>query len=385
VTDDALFILAVLAANVAVSEWLVRRTVARHLGTALLVIVITAVTANLGLIPTGSAPVPLYGGIFSEVAHLSIFLLLLRVSLADVRRAGPAMLGLFLVGAAGTFGGVLAGLALVDGAGALGDLEPAVGGMFVGTYTGGSLNFNAVALHYGVVEEGALYTGAVAVDSIMTAAWMVATIALPRLLAPLWPDAARVDLPRPVVDDGGVDDDTETAHPLDLAVLLGLAAGAWWLSGVVADAVEARGVESFPAVVVLTTVALALAQLPWVRRLRGARMAGMVGIYLFLATIGAHCDLEALGELGTLGGTLFLFVTATVAVHGAVIFGAARLLRVEPSVAAVASQANIGGGTSALALARSLGRPDLVLPGILVGALGTAIGTYLGFLASGLL
>jgi uncharacterized membrane protein len=47
-------------------------------------------------------------------------------------------------------------------------------------------------------------------------------------------------------------------------------------------------------------------------------------------------------------------------------------------VAAVASQANIGGGTSALALARSLGRRDLVLPAILVGSLGTALGTYLG-------
>ena len=32
-----------------------------------------------------------------------------------------------------------------------------------------------------------------------------------------------------------------------------------------------------------------------------------------------------------------------------------------------------------VALARSLGRPDLVLPAILVGSLGTALGTYLGF------
>ena len=64
-------------------------------------------------------------------------------------------------------------------------------------------------------------------------------------------------------------------------------------------------------------------------------------------------------------------------------FGAARLFRLDVDTAAVASQANIGGGTTALALARSLGRPDLVLPGILMGALGTAVGTYLGLWVAG--
>ena len=34
----------------------------------------------------------------------------------------------------------------------------------------------------------------------------------------------------------------------------------------------------------------------------------------------------------------------------------------------------------ALALAKSLGRGDLFLPAILVGSLGTGVGSYLGFL-----
>ena len=91
---------------------------------------------------------------------------------------------------------------------------------------------------------------------------------------------------------------------------------------------------------------------------------------------------RALGRIGGLGATMFLFVTITVIVHGLLIFGGAAALRLDRDMAAVASQANIGGGTSALALARSLGRGDLVLPGILVGSVGTAIGTYLGFLTS---
>ena len=44
----------------------------------------------------------------------------------------------------------------------------------------------------------------------------------------------------------------------------------------------------------------------------------------------------------------------------------------------IASQANIGGASSALALAKSLHRPDLQLPAVLIGVLGNAIGTYFG-------
>ena len=71
-----------------------------------------------------------------------------------------------------------------------------------------------------------------------------------------------------------------------------------------------------------------------------------------------------------------------VLVHGAIVFGVGAMVRADPAMSAVASQANIGGSTSALALAKSLGRGDLMLPGILVGALGNAVGTYLGFLTA---
>ena len=46
---------------------------------------------------------------------------------------------------------------------------------------------------------------------------------------------------------------------------------------------------------------------------------------------------------------------------------------------AIVSQANVGGGASAIALAETFERNELVLPSILVGTLGNALGTYLGF------
>lgn len=385
--SDSLFVAAVLCGLVALSEWLVRKTPARHIGSALLVILLTAVVANLGLIPTGStaeAPVPVYDGIFSILAPLSIFWLLLAVDLRAVLRAGPAVVGMFLVGTAATVVGVLVGMGVVKGPETIGPSFNALGGMFAGTYTGGSLNFNAVAIGYRVMEDGPLFAGAVAVDNIVTTVWIMATLALPRLLIPLWPTRT-VATEEPSAPAGpllGIEDDTETLHPLDLGLVLGLGLGALWVSEWAAGALAEAG-TAVPGILILTVVALVIAQFPIAARLRGARLLGMVGVYLFLAVVGAFCDVVALRGLGSLGMTLLAFTSIAVAVHGLVVFGVARLFKVDLAIAAVTSQANVGGGTSALALARSLGRDDLVLPAVLVGSLGTALGTFVGFWVAG--
>ena len=376
-TTNPLFILSVLALNIALSEWLARRTWLRHLGSALLVIVLTAIAANVGLIPTYSDDVAVYSGVFAYVAPLAIFLLLLQVDLKGIARAGLPMLGMFALGAAGTVAGVLAGMAVVGGPRAFGELHYALGGMFTGTYIGGSINYNAIALHYGVVKHGLLYAGAAAVDSAMTSVWMAVTVVLPRLL----PDRGTADRSpahRRAVDVPEVEEehDTERVGPLDLALLMAIGGAAVWVS----DLLGAW--SGVPSILILTTLALVLAQLPRIQRLHGTRLTGWLSVMLFLAVIGALCDLHALGSIGALGRDLLIFVVVILAVHGAIVFGGGALLRMDPSLVAVASQANIGGSTSALALARSLGRGDLVLPGILAGAVGNAAGTYLGFLVA---
>jgi uncharacterized membrane protein len=44
----------------------------------------------------------------------------------------------------------------------------------------------------------------------------------------------------------------------------------------------------------------------------------------------------------------------------------------------VASQANVGGAASAIALAGARGYHDRLVPGVAVGLVGNAIGNYLG-------
>ena len=304
--------------------------------------------------------------------------MLLAVRLQDILRAGRSLITLFLLGSAGTALGVLVGMWLLGGEDALGERFWVLGGMFTGTYTGGSVNFNALALHYGVSREGGLYAGTVAVDNVVTTLWMAATIALTR-----WLGAVTAD-PAPESAGPDLDTDSETLDPLQLSLALGLGSLALWLSEGAAGWLETVGL-AIPSILILTTLALLLAQWPPVKRLVGSRVLGLFAVYLFLAVIGAFCDLAALAEMGGLGVSLLGLAACTVIVHGAVIFGGGYLLKADWATVGVASQANIGGPTSALALARSLGRGDLLLPAVLVGSLGYAIGTYLGFLMAALL
>ncbi|MDA1266350.1 MAG: DUF819 family protein [Planctomycetota bacterium] len=377
--DHPLYILGVLGLLLALCEWLVRVSFVRHLGSALAIILVTALVVNLGVLPAagqlGSPAV--YDALLGPVAQLAIFWLLLEVSLIELRKAGGAMVGAFLLGSVGTLVGVVVAMRLVVDLEVLGEHVAGVGAMFVGTYTGGSINFQAMATQYGVKDEGGLFLASVTVDNLMTTVWMAMTLLIPRLLGRREPGR--------VAPITGEAEDTEAVHPMDLGILLALGGLGVWGSGQLATWLSGRTGASVPSVLVLTTLALLAAQVPAVRALRGRRVMGMTAVYLFLAAIGALCDVSVLPEAGRAAGTITLMVVVALTIHGVIVYGGGRLLRLPTEVISVASQANVGGGTSALALARSLGRADLVLPAILVGALGNALGNYLGVLAAHLL
>ncbi len=72
------------------------------------------------------------------------------------------------------------------------------------------------------------------------------------------------------------------------------------------------------------------------------------------------------------------------ALHGVTIFGIGRLMKIDLPTLAVASQANVGGAASAMAMATARGYGDRLLPGVAVGLLGYAVGDYVGILMAGL-
>ncbi|MBC3785841.1 DUF819 domain-containing protein [Spirosoma utsteinense] len=374
---DTVFILFVLCLNVVICEWLAKKPGFSQIGTALLVILVTAIEANVGIIPTTETPA--YEGIFGYLAPFALFLLLLSVNLKDLRQAGLPMLTMYLIGSVSTIIGVLTSVWLFSAPETVGNLYYALAGMFTGTYIGGSINFHAVALHYGVSKAGNLFIAATAADNIMTTLWMVLTLAIPRFLQRRFPR----QLPTAAPVNGAVATtytDAETMNPGDLGTLLAMGLGAIFVSKQLATLVPA-----IPFVLILTTVALVLAQFRRVNNLRGSRLLGLFCIYIFLAVIGAYCDVAALVRDGRLAVILFGMILVLVLIHSFILFGIGALFKQDWALLGIASQANIGGATSALALAKSLNRPDLQLPAVLVGTLGNAIGTYLGILVAEML
>ncbi len=105
-------------------------------------------------------------------------------------------------------------------------------------------------------------------------------------------------------------------------------------------------------------------------------------LLLFLAGNGAQSVIANILEVGP--GVVY-FALGTVALHGLAIFGLGRLCRIDVATLAVASQANVGGPASAMALAGARGYMDRLLPGVAVGLLGYAVGNYAGFAVAALM
>jgi uncharacterized membrane protein len=378
---NPIFILTILFLNIVISEWLNGKKFFNHLGTGLLVIIITAIVANIGIIPASSPATPVYETIFAYIAPISIFLMLLNINLSSLKKAGKPMLIMFLIGSFATMIGAMIAMYAVSGKSAIGQFYYALGGMYVGTYIGGSINFNAVALHYGVSQQGGLFSAATVADNIITAIWVIATLTLPKILQKWFPRNQLVKAQgESDLDDDKFLSDVESVRPFDIAFLLLMS-----LSGILVASWLNKLIPQIPTILLLTTIALILAQIPLVNRLKGHKLLGLLGVYLFLAVIGAYCDVPALVKDGKLAIVLMAFVTILVTIHGLIIFGLGKLLKIDWDIVSIASQANVGGSTSAMALSRSLNRPDLTLPGILVGAFGNATGTYWGILMAELM
>ena len=354
--------LLLILAITALGWWLAQATAAgRQLGTTMLVLLLGLLVSNLsGLKPAPAAAAWVNGPLTS----LAIALLLLAV---DLRRLWPEARRLLV-----PFGlAVLSTVAAVVLGGWL--LQPLLGagrgvlaGVFTATFTGGSLNFVSVARALQPPE--ALLAAATTADYVVFAAWFAVSLWLGR----------RGQRPAPA-----------TASPQ--SVPLEAAAG-WWQGLVwgVSVLLLANGLTAalqrlwpaLPGILVLTTLTLLAAQLPGTSSRRGCYGLGLLLIQPFFTVMGLSSPVA--GLLGD-GLPVLVYAALIVSLQAVAVLLLRRWRGWGMTETLVASQASIGGPSTALALATALGRAELALPAVAIGLLGYLLGTYLGLLAAFLL
>ena len=116
--------------------------------------------------------------------------------------------------------------------------------------------------------------------------------------------------------------------------------------------------------------------------MHGSQEIGTYLIYLFLFVIGVPANIMTVLTKSPL---LLVLTAIMVLVNMLFCFVGAKIFKASLEDSIIASNANIGGPTTAAGMAISQGWSALVGPVMLVGTFGYVIGTYLGILVGGIL
>lgn len=354
-----------------VGLWLAQvNSLGRKLGSTMVILMLGLLVANVTTWTPEPSAVSWVNGPLTSYAIAELLLAVeLRSVLPDARR----LLLPFITAVAGTLAAVLlVGLLL---SGWLGQSWISLAGLLSATFTGGSLNFVSVARSLEIPPS--LLLIATAADHVAFTAWFLVSLLIGR--------GRRQHRPIEALEANSSASTSINAFALPSfqAVMIGLL----WGGGVL---LISEGLGGFlillgvdvPSILVLTTVALIAAQLPRSDSRSACYGLGLVLIQPFFAVIGLS---SSLGVLFGEGLPVLLYAGLVVLVQAIVVLQARRWFRWPLAECLVASQAAVGGPSTALALAGSLERPNLVLPSVAIGLLGYLLGTYVGLALSALL
>ncbi len=395
---DPLLVVAFMLAVVAFARWLEERfDVIKKISSAVVCTLLGITLANVGVIEhTG----PAHEAVFTFAIPYAIVLVIMGTQMKELANAGRPLLIAYLAACVGSFvGGTVAGATM---AGWVGPETWKLSGAFSAAFAGGGMNFAAVG--QGLEVEPSTFAAAALADNLSTVPYLLLQVWLAGILAVVFlrrcgPVSLRAQAAGSV-EEGDQEADEEAMRRrwtdtdisiTDFAILGGLPLAALWLARLIsetlgealpsmADGSPLYGLVSFlsevPEVLWLTTIALIVAQLPWVRKLRGAEVLSYFALHIFFIALGAASDLATIVDAGV---PIFSFMIVIIGIHVVIAYGLGWLFRIDLPTVSIASQAAIGGPGSALAIGMAMKWHKLVAPAVIVGIFGYALGNYLGF------
>lgn len=362
---------------------------------SIIALVFAIVLSNFGIIPMDA---PVWDSVWEYVVPLAIPLLLLQCDIRKIGKESGRMLIIFLIGSFGTACGALLAYA------ALHNFIPelaGIAGVFTGSYIGGTVNLAALSASFNV--SGKMISAATVADNLLMVLYFFVLITMPSM------KFFRKHFSHPYVDEveaAGEDIDgngTQAAAfwarkeislkdiALAAASAFAIVALSKVLSSTFADVIPVSNTVLKILNTLLgnlylwiTTIAMICATVApkFFGEIKGTQEIGTFLIYLFFFVIGVPASVPMIIKNSPL---LLLFAAIIVAVNMLFSLVAGKLLKFNLEDIILSSNANIGGPTTAVAMAVSKGWTKLVGPILLVGTLGYVLGTYFGLAVGGIL
>jgi uncharacterized membrane protein len=337
------------------------------LSAVVVTILLTFLFSNLSVIPTQA---PTYDIVWSYLVPLAVPLLLFRANMKRIiKESGPTLIA-FFIGAIGTIAGTIIAFKTIP----LGEEGWKMAGIFCSTYIGGSMNYVATsaALH---LHNSNLLTAGVAADNLVMTLYFLVLFAIPGIV--FFKKHYKNDHQKEAelaeskdLDFGNIN---ENPGLLDMgkALSIGLIISA--VGFLLQDVIKIQG----SAILIITLIIIGVATIApkQMNSIKGADLIGTFLMQIFFAAIGASANIITVIKYGPV---LFLFAGLILLVHLLFILIFGKLFKLDIAEIVIASNANMGGPTTAAAMAVGRRWKSLVIPAILCGTLGYAIATFIG-------
>lgn len=399
--DQTWPLLALMCIWVAFSIWLEQKYKwASKLSGAIIALIGALLMVNFNIIPTNA---PVFDDFVWGIAvPLAIPMLLMTCNLKKMWRDTGRFLAIFLIGSVGTMVGAVLAFLLLRGT-SLENLAASCATM-TGSYIGGGVNFSALAATF---MEGTTTVGSLTVaDNLLMALYFFVLLAIPtwKLFSKNYNHPYIDEVEAGINEEQNIEKEKTRSAAFwgrkeisikDIAVNVAIAAGvvmvskllAGWIGGIIPTGNFILNLLNSllgSQYIWITTLSIVIATVfdKQVVKINGSQEIGTYLIYLFFFVIGVPASIGALIREAPL-----LLVLTGVMVLTNMIFslGFGKLFKFDLEEIILASNANIGGPTTAAAMAISQGWAKLIGPCMLIGTFGYAIGTYLGVIVFNIL
>lgn len=393
--DNTLVLLAILCVIAAVSIYLEQTySWAGKITGCILALAFTMVLSNFRIIPAYDTVA--YDLVWSWVVPIAIPMLLFKADLRKVWKESGKVLGIYLLSGVGTIIGAFISFFLLQKA--IPELYK-LSAMMVGTYTGGSMNLVAMSDAFPLTDK-TLLGSAVVADNLFMGIYFVSLTIIPTI------KFFKKHYSHPYEDEMekyGTAGENKAAQfwakkdisLLDVAKVISISFVIVAIStelGKYISSFKPEGAGFFVELIfglfgnkylLLTTITAILATYTNVlAKISGAEEIGTFLIHIFFAVIGAPASIEIILKKAP---WLLVFCALIVIINMIITFIFGKIFRFSVEECCIATNANIGGPTTAAALAIARGWNKLVVPAMLVGILGYVIGNYYGLVVGNIL